>query len=183
MKITSTPQQQQFNGCYVMKDTANAYKRFISEAAPGLRLIAPHHPILAVKEDLIFNAVLSERLAAIAGKTGYGRDWLIGNAAQHGVHINLEPSNDVYVFSGKDCGEVIKFNKSKNSLREKFAQFCHDVKIFRQSRELPPHLREVDYVNRKINLARDDFHNFAQSKNCKKVNGLSELMVELINEL
>ena len=53
MKITSTPQQQQFTGCYVLKDTQNAYKTIVNEIMPTFRILAPHHPVFAVKEDLI----------------------------------------------------------------------------------------------------------------------------------
>ena len=183
MKITSTPQQQQFTGCYVLKDTQNAYKTIVNEIMPTFRILAPHHPVFAVKEDLIFNNTLSDRLSRIAAKTGYSQDWLVSNARQHGVKVNLDPTEDVYVFTGKDFGEVFKYMKSKNSLLEKFRQVRHDIKIFRQSRNLPNYLREVDYVNRKIGLARDDFRDFTQKRNCEKVSGLPELMLTITKEL
>ena len=183
MKITSTPQNQHFTGCFVIKDTGATYERLQRQLLPTFNIVAPKIPVIAIKPDNIFNSFLSNAVDKVAAKTGYGANWLVQNASRNGININMEPTNDIFIFSGKEFGEMWKFMHKKNSFKSKFVNFWNDLKEFKIYRNFPPHLREIGFVNKHVNIAKDQFYNFTAQQNCKKVDSLSELMFHLTNEM
>lgn len=183
MQITNTPNYTNFNGRFILKGDTKTYEMLHNKVLPLFHHVNPNKEVGVLNSDNMFKQFLELFVQKTADKTGYSKQWVVQNAEQHGIKINLNDRNDIFVFSGNDLSDVGNFFNKKTGHKEKLKNYVREIKnLFNPKAQYPEHLSEIQFLNKELQQAETDFYRFVQEKNCKKVNSINELLFELSKE-
>ena len=181
MQISNTPQNTNFQGRYWIKGDNNTVKELREKVVPLVHSLNPQKRIAVISVDDVFKETLSSVVDKAAELSGYGPAWILQNAKKHGVDVNLNDRNDIFIFSGNDLSEFAQITKKKKSLTASVGKIFSSAGIFLSSLGLPSHLRMLNTFNTQISKEERNVYKFAQN-GCKKVNDIDELLFYLTKE-
>ena len=180
MEVKNIQNTPNFTAKYHIKGGAKEFQK-IKNAFLPLYTKTKMDPAIAVNPDELFRRSLRDTVSEIAKGEGYAISWLVSNAANHGIALNVNDSNDIFVFTGKDVLGLKNVLKKSDSFSQKiknsFTTLNEITKCVFQG--LPEHLITTKACMARVEAYEKPFYAFAQ-ENCKKLQSVDELRKELL---
>lgn len=178
----TTPQSQSFKGRYILNGDEKVFAKLKDEVLMRIGQQCSRKTVAALQIDDVYRRTFLSFADSLAQHLGYSRSWLLQNAKNHNLELNLDRKNEIIVMTGNDVVDLLKYIKKDVGEKEKFKRFLTLFKIQWKYKSLPPYLRELCFANSTKTTAEQKFYDFVNQKQCEKLNSIEDLANKIFSE-
>ena len=174
-----------FTGIYKLPFNEKNLKEVSQYAIPMYKYLRRDAAVLFPGETPN-KCVIDECLKQLAEKSGGSKEWLIMNAKNHNLNVDLFENNVFHVISGES--DILQYTdylkkrlNKKLTLQEKIKKLFSKKEKYDIRKELPDHLNVLRHLLNTLKKENDDFAEFAKGK-IIEANDSKELLQRMLCE-
>ena len=167
MQINKT-ETTNFKGIYTLTNKGNNLKNLRESIIPMYKLVKKE-PIHFFVGRNPYRLGLKQALGDAMKHSGYGEEWVRANAKNHGIDLSAFGEDNIYIICGKkDIQSFTEYAQKKKkevlSMWHKISTIIKMTKRFFSKREIPNHLKYLDYTVEMNKAENADFEKFVGNR-------------------